>query len=71
MFRQLKFGPPRPRPIGGAKWEPLKESVEPSTAAVLSRQLTEMATYLLVWGEARLDLRIGALALFGIARFTN
>eukprot|EP00435_Cladocopium_sp_Y103_P074799 s114_g51.t1 len=41
-----------PRPIGGAKWEQLKESVEPSTAAVLSRQLTEMATYLLVWGEA-------------------
>ena len=43
----------RPRAIGGAKWEPLKkEGLEPSAAAVLSRQLTEMATYLLVWGEA-------------------
>lgn len=41
-----------PRAIGGAKWEPLKEDLEPSAAAVLSRQLTEMATYLLVWGEA-------------------
>ncbi|CAK9105380.1 unnamed protein product, partial [Durusdinium trenchii] len=43
----------RPRPLGGAKWEPLqKEGLDPSAATVLSRQLAEMATYLLVWGEA-------------------
>ncbi|CAJ1416044.1 unnamed protein product [Effrenium voratum] len=41
------------RPVGGAKFEPLKrEGVDPASAAILSRQLTEMATYLLVWGEA-------------------
>eukprot|EP00438_Fugacium_kawagutii_P005124 Skav215187 [mRNA] locus=scaffold3330:62429:82690:- [translate_table: standard] len=38
----------RPRAIGGAKWEPLqKEGLEPTAAAVVSRQLTEMVTYLL------------------------
>lgn len=52
-YSQNQDGTLRPRAIGGAKWEPLKkEDLEPSAAAVLSRQLTEMATYLLVWGEA-------------------
>lgn len=42
-----------PRPVGGARWEPLrKDGLDPATAAILSRQLTEMAVYLLVWGEA-------------------
>ena len=36
-----------PWPLGGAKWEPLK-----GEDRCLARQLTEMATYLLVWGEA-------------------
>ena len=57
----LRYEPPsfepfalaRPRPVGGARWEPLrKDGLDPATAAILSRQLTEMAVYLLVWGEA-------------------
>ncbi|CAK9110029.1 1 [Durusdinium trenchii] len=49
----LSLSEDEPRPLGGAKWEPLqKEGLDPSAATVLSRQLAEMATYLLVWGEA-------------------
>eukprot|EP00931_Biecheleriopsis_adriatica_P039465 TRINITY_DN22569_c0_g2_i1.p1 TRINITY_DN22569_c0_g2~~TRINITY_DN22569_c0_g2_i1.p1 ORF type:complete len:2009 (+),score=358.66 TRINITY_DN22569_c0_g2_i1:92-6118(+) len=40
-------------PLGGAKWDEFRSSGSlAAEAATLSTQLAEMATYLLVWGEA-------------------